>query len=207
MRDDLPTAAVEPVNGESISSRSWFCVQTHPKHEHIAANRLTTVSGFEVFNPQMRFRRATRRGPVWFTESTFPGYIFVRFDLGRDLDVVRYSASVSKIVHFNRGYPSIPERQMAELRALFGAQDLVVVTQEISPGDKVRIVGGAFNDLVAIVQQVRPAGDRVRALLEFLGRMTLVELDVTSVRLEERCVPLNHPLNTEAGERAVGIAR
>ncbi|MBC8095061.1 MAG: hypothetical protein H7Y43_04545 [Akkermansiaceae bacterium] len=188
--DDLPA-------GEVINQRNWFCIQTHPKHEHLAANRLITAGGFEVFNPQMRIHRATKRGPVWFTESTFPGYIFARFNLQLDLNAVRYSSSVSKVIHFNSGYPSIPDSQMNELRTIFGAGEIVVLTQDVMVGDKVRIVGGAFHDLVAVVQQVRPAGHRIKALLEFLGRMTTVELDVLSVTVEERCQPPHHPLNRE----------
>src|ERR1039458_7771599 len=62
---------------------AWFCIRSQPKHEHIAAAHLKREPGIEVYLPRVRFKRATRRGPVWFTEAFFPNYLFARFDLGR----------------------------------------------------------------------------------------------------------------------------
>jgi transcription antitermination factor NusG len=181
-----PTGAPNLADGQADCLRSWFCVQTHPKHEHIAARGLAKIGGFEVFNPRIRVRRATKRGPVWFVESAFPGYVFVYFNLQLHIDAVRYCSSVSRVVHFQSGYPSIPEVQVNELRAIFGAESMLVYDTEVSVGDSVRIVGGAFHDLVAVVQQVRPARQRVQALLEFLGRMTTVEVDIHNLVVVER---------------------
>lgn len=189
------TDTEELAAGEEDNQKFWFCVQTHAKHEHIASAALAKVGGFEVFNPQFRIRRATKRGPVWFTESAFSSYIFARFNLRIHLSAVRYSASVSKVIHFNSGYPNIPDHQMNELQAIFGADQMVVLTPNVAVGDTVRIVGGAFHDLVAVVQQFLPAKQRVHALLDFLGRMTTVELDLHRITVEERCQPPRHPLN------------
>jgi transcriptional antiterminator RfaH len=181
-----PTTNSALTIGQTDDNRSWFCVQTHPKHEHIAAVGLAKIGGFEVFNPRIRIRRATVRGPVWFVESAFPGYVFVRFNLNLHIDTVRYFSSISRVVHFQSGYPSIPEVQLNELRGIFGPEGTLVYDAEVSIGDSVRIVGGAFHDLVAVVQQVRPSRQRVQALLEFLGRITTVELDLHRVVLVER---------------------
>jgi transcriptional antiterminator RfaH len=180
------TGTLDLATGQADGHRSWFCVQTHPKHEHIAAIGLAKIGGFEVFNPRMRIRRATMRGPVWFVESAFPGYVFVRFNLHLHIDSVRYCSSVSRVVHFLSGYPSIPNDQLNELRGIFGPEDMLVYDTEVSIGDSVRIVGGAFHDLVAVVQQVRPSRQRIQALLEFLGRITTVEVDLHNVVVVER---------------------
>lgn len=187
--------------GHGGDRKFWFCLRTHPKHEHIAAAGLLN-RGVLAFNPQLRIRRATRRGPVWFKESVFIGYIFARFDLQKELDTVRYSHAVSEVVHFNSGYPSIPDAQMDELRSVFGADETLVLGPDISAGDTVRIVGGAFHDLLAIVKQVLPAKQRVQTLLEFLGHMTMVELDLKSVAVTERSSSSHHPLSRRAAAEA-----
>src|SRR5450432_618401 len=169
LKDNIIPA--EFLNDKGHNQSSWFCVQTHPKHEHIAARCLPKASGIEVFNPQMRIPRATRRGRVWFTESAFPGYIFVQFNLQAHLDTVRFSSGVTKVVQFNKTYPRIPDFRVVELRAIFGASNLLVLNPQISVGDTVKTISGAFHDLVAVVQSVQPAKQRIRALLEFLGRM------------------------------------
>src|SRR5258707_3918560 len=57
----------------------WFCLKTQPKREHLAAIMLRRQFSVECFSPRLRFRRMTRRGPVWFVEAMFPGYLFARF--------------------------------------------------------------------------------------------------------------------------------
>jgi transcriptional antiterminator RfaH len=186
--------SIQPLPHEHYSKRAWFCVQTHPKHEHIASRFLIKTLDVKVFNPQVRIRRATRRGPVWFIESAFPGYIFVHFNLQNELDSVRYSSGISKVVQFNSVYPCVPDFQMDEMLAVFSDKDMLVLAPQISTGDTVRINGGAFHDLLAVVHLVQPAKQRVQALLEFLGRMTSVELDLHNVTLEQRGQANYHPL-------------
>lgn len=189
-----PVHIAEDVHIKALEKDSWFCVQTHPKHEHIAARFLANIAGMAVFNPQIKIRRATTRGPVWFTESAFLGYIFVRFNLQSQLDVIRYSPGVTRVVQFNSVYPSIPDFQMNELIAVFGEEKMLVFNPQPVTGDAVKIISGAFHDLVAVVQHVQPARQRVRALLEFLGRMTSVELDLHNVTVEASSQALHHPL-------------
>ena len=122
-----PNRSTAVAVNENDEKRSWFCVQTHSKHEHIAAAGLSRFGGFEVFNPRIRIRRATKRGPVWFVESAFPGYLFVRFNLQLHFHTVRYWPSVSRVVHFRSGFPCIPDPQLDELRAMFGLEDMLIL--------------------------------------------------------------------------------
>src|SRR5260221_5470813 len=61
-------------------TNAWFCLRAQPKREHIAAACLPQTCEVEVFCPRLRFRKLTSRGPVWFIEAMFPGYLFARFD-------------------------------------------------------------------------------------------------------------------------------
>ena len=192
-----PITYTEDLEVKDFAKQAWFCVQTHPKHEHIAGRFLTHLAAIDVLNPQIKIRRATTRGPVWFTESAFPGYIFAKFSLQEQLDIIRYSPGVTKVVQFNSVYPSVPDFQVAELRAAFGPKETLVFDPQPVTGDAVKIVSGAFHDLVAVVQSVQPAKQRVRALLEFLGRMTSVELDLQNVTVEAGSQTSRHPLYRE----------
>src|SRR5215831_3308480 len=57
----------------------WFCLRTQPKHEGVAAAVLRRQFNIPCFAPRLRFRKATRRGAVWFIEAMFPGYVFAEF--------------------------------------------------------------------------------------------------------------------------------
>lgn len=160
---------------------AWYCVRTRQKQEHIAAGNLRQVAEVEVFNPRLKFRRATQRGPVWFTEPLFPSYIFARFSLRPTLEQVRRTAGVSTVVHFADRFPSIAAEVIEELRAMTGGQELIVQESILEPGQEIRVATGAFQGLTAVVKQVLPAAQRVRILLELLGRDTAVEIDVADI--------------------------
>lgn len=167
----------------SVGSRTegWFCIQTQPKHEHIAAAHLRRDTGLEVYLPRIRFRRSTREGPVWFTEALFPSYLFARFALDLFLRRVHHTHSVHGIVHFGDQWPTVPSRVIEELRAVIGADQVHVVQEELRPGDTAVISGGPLHNLSAVVTRVMPARERVAVLLDFLGRQTVVELPTDSV--------------------------
>ena len=159
---------------------AWFCVRSRPKHEHIAAARLREA-GLEVFLPRLRFKKGSVRGPVWVTEALFPNYLFARFSLHAALRLVRSAAGVSHVVHFGELIPTVPDEVVTELRARLGAEELHVIPENFAPDERVQISGGALHGLSAVVTQVMPAKERVKVLLEFLGRQTVVEVDAAAL--------------------------
>jgi len=187
--DVRPSPLGEEPAGQS--DVAWFCVRTQLKHEHIAAANLRVLPGLEVFNPRIRYRRSTRRGPVWFTESMFPSYLFARFDWRQQLRMVHHAAGVATIVHFGSRWPTVPDQAIVELKASVGEEDLRVVESEPKVGDEVQVSGGAFHGFQGIVTRLLPARMRVAILLDFLGRQTTVE------------VPMEEVVRLPAGETVV----
>jgi len=180
---------------ESPASKlEWFCVRSKPKSEHIAARHLEEV-GIEVFLPRIRFQRLTRRGKVWFTEALFPGYFFSRFNWASSFRNVCGTNGVTTIVHFGENWPRIPAQAIEELQRFFGTKSLRELQPELNVGDEVKIASGPFQGLVAVVNKVLPAPERIRVLLDFLGRQTSVEVNVASIIpvAEPRSLALQEP--------------
>ncbi len=173
----------------SQSADDWFCVHTQPKHEHIAAAALRQVSGVEVYLPRLRFRRATRRGAVWVTEALFPNYLFARFDPAPLLRRVRSLNGVRNLVQFGGELAMAPAPVIEELRRHTGDKDLCILPEEVNVGDAIVITGGAFHGLRAVVTHVIPSRERVKVLLDFLGRATEFEVARASI-VPENANPL-----------------
>jgi transcriptional antiterminator RfaH len=163
------------------SYSAWFCLRSQPKHEHIAAGHLRQMPGMDVFLPRIRFRRKTRHGTVWTTEALFPNYLFARFNWKDSLRRVCHAPGVSGVIHFGTHWPTVPEELIAELREVFGKEELHVLPAEPNVGDEVQIAGGAFHGLQAVVTRAMPGRKRVTVLLEFLGRQTAVEVSLENV--------------------------
>jgi transcriptional antiterminator RfaH len=167
----------------------WYCVQSQPKHERIATMHLRMLEGVVVFFPRIRFKRRTLRGFVWVTEAMFPSYLFAHFELAEKHRKVRYAPGVSGIVRFGDRYPTIEDRALASLRDLTGVAEVRELSHELSQGDQVKIVGGVFVGLEAVVTRVLPAKQRIRVLMDFLGRKMEAEVEHSSVLPE-----MVHPL-------------
>ena len=158
----------------------WFCVRSRPKHEHIAAARLREA-GLEVFLPRVRFKKASVRGPVCVTEALFPNYLFARFVVSESLRLVRCAAGVSAVVHFGAQVPAVPDEVLEEWRRQTGVDEARVLSDQLSPEDRVQISGGALHGLSAVVTQVMPAKERVKVLLNFLGQQTTAEVAASAL--------------------------
>lgn len=167
-----------------MPARAWYCLRSQPRHEGAAAARLRQ-EGIEVFLPRIRYQKANARGRVWVTEALFPNYLFAHFDWHLSQRLVRHAPGVSTIVAFGPHVPTLPSAVIASLRESVGTEELRVISQAVAPGDEVRIAGGALQGLSAVVTQVLPARERVRVLLEFLGRQTCVEMAASEVVAEK----------------------
>jgi transcriptional antiterminator RfaH len=193
------------VNSERLverpASEAWFCLRTHPKHEHVAAAQLRQEADLEVFLPRIRFQRPTRCGPAWITEALFQNYLFARFDLMVSLRRVQATRAVRGVVHFGNRWPTVPEAAIEELRAAMEGEGPRVVEDSLRPGDVVRIAEGAMHGLEAVVSRVMPAQLRVAVLLDFLGRQTTVELDRSQLIVEAAEGPRRAWLSSAAAPR------
>jgi transcription antitermination factor NusG len=156
----------------------WFCVQTQPKRERLAATSVLQISGTSVFAPRIRFKRPTRRGPVWFVEALFPGYIFARFIFPLLHRQIQHLPGICTFVRFGDALAIVDESTIDRLRSASGDQELIVFNPELQMGDEVQITAGPFRGLEGVITQLIPSRERVKVLLEFLGRQLEAELQL-----------------------------
>jgi transcriptional antiterminator RfaH len=159
----------------------WFCLKSQPKHEHIAAAHLRKMADVEVFSPRLRFQRATTRGARWFVESMFPGYLFARFNFQERFREVRSAMGVTMILQFGNEYAKLSPSIIEGLRQQTNAEHIAVIESTFKEGDTVKIVEGALRGLEAVVMQFLSGHERVRLLLDFLGRDIQAEVRVPAV--------------------------
>jgi len=164
-----------------VSEPVWFCLKTQPKREHLAATALRRQFGVECFSPRLRFRRMTQRGPVWFVEAMFPGYLFAKFVYSTQHRAVENSHGISGIVHFGDRLATLPENIVAALQAKVGGEEIVTLDCSIKVGQPVQIIDGPFQGLQVVVTHLLPAKERIRVLFDFLGRSMEMEISTFQV--------------------------
>ena len=164
-----------------IEDPLWFCLKTQPKHEHLAAVSLRRHLEIKCFSPRIRFRKPTRRGAVWFVEAMFPGYVFAEFTFSTQHRQVEYSSGVQGVVRFGDQVATVDPGLIATLQEKTGADELVTFNPELEVGQSVQIAEGPFQGVEALVTRLMPARERIRVLLEFLGRP--VEMEVAAPKV------------------------
>jgi transcriptional antiterminator RfaH len=175
--------------GESDPAQEtlWFCLKAQPKREHIAAEGLRKQFSIVCFAPRLRSRKLTTRGAVWFVEAMFPGYFFAHFDYVTQRRAVEHAPGVRGLVQFGDRLATIDSATIEGLQRRMEADETVTVDPEIKVGQEVQIAHGPLQGLEALVTQLLPASERVRILLDFLGRS--VQMEVSKTTLIQRRLP------------------
>ena len=166
---------------KTLPKIAWYCLQSQPKREHIAAENIRSRIGLEVFCPRITYLKRTRRGKVRFTEALFPGYLFARCDINTSLRHLLSLRGVKALLRYGTFIPIVPDSIISALRTTLGGEHREIERPAISAGSEVVILEGPFKNLTAIVSGQVSARKRVQLLLDFLGREISVDMPTQSL--------------------------
>lgn len=167
----------------------WYVVRTQTKREKIAAGHLRALDDVEVFCPIIRYRKATRRGKVWWEEALFPGYLLARFDIDQKQNAVAYCQGVRGFVKFGHQIPAVPLWFIEDLQHSWHEQatdETLIVKPQIAIGDEVELAHGPLQGLKGAILEVLPGTERVKVLLDFLGQPQAISVDIFSLLIPRR---------------------
>ncbi|MCB1210713.1 MAG: hypothetical protein KDK97_15385 [Verrucomicrobiales bacterium] len=166
------------------SQPAWYVVHAKPKCEHMAAGMIADLPDVQSYCPRIRFQRSTRRGKVWFMEALFPGYFFARFTPAASYRAVKHAQNVLRVLEFGGQLAQVADSFIAELKEEMQHEDIRLVEVPIALGDEVEVTAGPMQGLRGIVSSLTNAKERVRILMEFLGRENLVEVHTDTLLTE-----------------------
>jgi len=159
---------------------SWYVVYCRPLKEWQVAAVLKAHLGLQVYIPEVKRRF---RGQVQWTPF-FPRYMFVAVNLQEvQLSRINTVPNVLRLLAFDEQPQPVPvaivdgiRRQIDTLNAMGGLPE-----HGFSPGQTVWIKQGPLRGMeAAFVGPMKPS-DRVQVLLEFLGQLREVEVDVDAL--------------------------
>lgn len=165
-----------PDNRSTI--RHWYAVQCKPHGEWHAAATLQSNLDLKVYLPvvQRYFRGQVQSAPF------FPGYLFVQADL-HEITVSRINAmpGVVRLVAFGDIPQPVPLHVLEAIHAGVESINTHGGLPHFHPGETVRLKDGPLRGLEAVFVGPLKPSERVRVLLEFLGRLSEVEVDANSL--------------------------
>jgi hypothetical protein len=113
------------------------------KHEHIAAAHLRRA-GIEVLLPQIRFKKATARGPVWVTEVLFPNYSLRAIQLARVAPAGASRAGREQSGVVRQHWPTFPKSRFMSCAKLSATAKCMSFQKQFSPANTCKYPAACF---------------------------------------------------------------
>ena len=160
---------------ELAQGARWYLVHTRPNNERKAELNLK-AQGFPTFLPQNKktIRHARRFTTVH--RPLFPGYLFIRLDIGRDRWLsVNGTIGVSRLFT-QQGRPVAVPLHIVENLLAHSDAGLTRLDGSLAEGQRVRILSGPLADFTATVLRL-DARRRVDVLLEIMGAAVSASVD------------------------------
>jgi transcriptional antiterminator RfaH len=165
-----------------MSGARWYLVQTQVNGEAKAAQNLLR-QGYEIYLPRYLKRRCHARKVEFVARPLFPRYIFVAIDMATQRwRSIQSTFGVSRLITNGDDPAVVPESVIHALKAREDEKGFVRIDCKpaFAPGDKVRVLAGAFMDSAGLFSGLADH-DRVSILLDMLGRKVRVFLDADMV--------------------------
>lgn len=186
-----------------VGVRRWFVVYTHPRCENKVRETCKRV-GFDTYmplgadwKPQTRKEIQQNKPKEQIRRPVLTRYIFIQMpvDLNDQITpfgLVRKIDGVGGFVGTSDGPLVLRDEHIETIRGrekrgefdvtkMAGRKSKTVVPKWLQVGGKVEVDDGPFATLRAIIEDILP-NERLKVVVDFLGRPTPVELELAQVR-------------------------
>lgn len=161
-----------------VHVKRWYALYTKP-HQERQVSGLLEEQGIETYLPTVRrkVRRRDRPDRVVY----FPCYLFARVDFrATPRSSIAWMPGIRRIVSFGEQPAVVDDAIVSIVRQRLGDIEEVAYGR-IKQGDRVRITSGPLRDLEAVFDRPLSAAERVRVLLDVMGRMTPADIDYSDI--------------------------
>ncbi len=162
----------------STGQDSWHALYTKHQHEKVVARNLA-CRGFETFLPLYAAARNWKDRVKLLSLPLFPGYVFLRGDLRRRLDIVS-TPGIHAIVSSGGQPATIPAIEIDSIRQAVASGAGIQPHPFLKSGDWVRVKCGPLAGTQGILVRKKNMC-RLVLCIEMLGKAIAVELDAVFV--------------------------
>lgn len=173
--DGIPSALPSP--GGTLK---WYVAATKVSRELYALQHLHNQD-FLAFLPLTRVTVRSGKRLVNRRAAFFPGYLFVRLDIGEHgWQAVNSTRGVRRLIMAGEVPLPLPDDFVEGLQAMADGDGLIRPDHDLRVGDRVRIVAGPFAEMIGKLQRLDARG-RVGVLIELLNGEVTVSLEKSTL--------------------------
>ena len=159
---------------------SWYVIHTKPHVEERVTTHLSLrCPAIESFLPKIEVVRRHARRRIARLEPLFPNYLFVWMPLtAATWTAVRWAPGSRRLLGDGERPIAVPDGLVDAIRERLEPLGFVRVGLNLDAGARVRVKSGPFAGLEGIFERPTSRQDRVRVLLEMLGTVAPLEIEV-----------------------------
>lgn len=173
--------------------KEWYVLHTYSGYENKVKENLELrresmnmeENIFRVIVPEEEHVEVKDDVEKVTTVKTFPGYVLVEMIMSDEAwFIVRNTPGVTGFIGSHgagsKPSPLLPE----EVAVILGEKDAPKpkVDLDVNIGDYVLIIGGAFEGMEGIVEELDDEQQKLKVVIEMFGRETVTELEYTQVK-------------------------
>jgi transcriptional antiterminator NusG len=171
---------------EGNENVKWYVIHTYASYESVVKNNLEKMVEnnnlqdyiFEVSIP-IEEEIVEKNGKRKVVErKKFPGYVFIKMIY---TDHVWYMVANTRGVTSFVGPPGKALPLTNEEVKRMGLEKITAEELDMRVGDNVRIISGALDTFLAVVEEVYADRQKVKVAVHMFGRQTPVELDFNQI--------------------------
>jgi transcription antitermination factor NusG len=166
-------SAFSPDASVAASPSSWYCLTVRSRFDFVVRD-LLQAEGIEEFCPTWEEHVKWSDRTSTTVRPLFPGYIFARFSPA-DVAVIRQIRGVVQILSNNQIPVSIPDHELADLRAVIESP-VPDVCRSYVAGTRATVQRGPYAGASGVISRIKH-GTLLTLMLPFFGRDTPVEIE------------------------------
>lgn len=155
-------------------NRRWFAAYVRSRHEK-QVQKLLHDENIHAYLPVQKVLKEWSDRRKWVEEPLFKGYIFLKI-LKRDFNQLRSLPGIVGFVKFEGEPAIIDEQEIIKIkRVLKGREPVEVSTDELAPGEPVRVMYGPLQGLEGELIEIS-GKNRVAVKISHLKQSLLVNV-------------------------------
>lgn len=181
---DSSSESDETDNGEESGPR-WYVLHSFAGQEEKIKRKILDMAEkeglandiHEIVVPTNEVTEIKKGEKEQVEKQLYPGYIFIEMDMSdRNWHLIRNIDGVTGFVGTQMDPIPLQQTEMSDVLKQIG-KDESQLEVEFSPGDTVRIISGAMEEMTGTVKDVDIEKTKLHVSVDMFGRSTPVELD------------------------------
>jgi transcription antitermination factor NusG len=174
----MQTAVLPHAQSRLLLEAEWYAAYVKHQHEKKVAELLER-KGIEVFLPCQQVSRRWADRNKYLVLPLFPGYVFVRSNLGNKFQMLSTPGVFFMVENAGRAC-AIPVHEIDSIRRIVEAGVPVKAHPFVTSGDAVRICSGSLSGIIGILDRFKNQY-RVILTVQALQKALSVEVEVSNI--------------------------